>query len=94
MKVVLVAGAFDTLCQPALSCDRWLLRSRGAGHPPRSAPGNRSAKHSVTRRDLPYSERNWPQVRPLDAAAKDNKAKRLAGQLRALGFEVKLERAA
>ncbi len=35
-----------------------------------------------------------PQVRALDAAAKDNKAKRLAGELRALGFEVKLERAA
>ncbi len=50
-----------------------------------------TAIYHMVRDGVPYRP---PQVRPLDAAAKDNKAKRLAGQLRALGFEVKLERAA
>ncbi len=50
-----------------------------------------TAIYHMLRDGVPYRP---PQARPLDAAAKDHKARRIAGQLRALGFDVELRRVA
>ena len=50
-----------------------------------------TAIYHMIRDGVPYSP---PAPRPLDAAAKAHQVKRLAGQIRALGFAVELSRAA
>ena len=50
-----------------------------------------TAIYHMIRDGVPYRP---PAPRPLDAAASAKKAKRLAGQIRALGFAVELSRAA